>query len=167
MCLHAAQGTMLTRLRAVDRRVRCDRSLPSCANCARLGRKCQGYGMRLFWPKDNDPKRAMLGKSPPVRKRWNGSLKNPLIHTSFYDMEMHSYLLGLSTMSKHLHPTPRVVGRQLRRAQRYPFPRGSYLHGYLKLILFYGTHAHWMAKIQSLFITVGVTQITLCVRARD
>ncbi|KAF2730490.1 hypothetical protein EJ04DRAFT_579818 [Polyplosphaeria fusca] len=45
-----------------DRKIACDKRLPSCMNCARSGRPCQGYGMRLSWPRSNDRKRAMISK---------------------------------------------------------------------------------------------------------
>ncbi|KAI0555996.1 fungal-specific transcription factor domain-containing protein [Xylaria curta] len=80
-----------------DRRVRCDLGFPSCANCARVQQVCQGYGVRLSWPRDGDKKRFMVNEV-------SGSLiKTPkcnnieLVHTSSFDMEMYYYLVGLRT----------------------------------------------------------------------
>ncbi|KAF2500109.1 hypothetical protein BU16DRAFT_556592 [Lophium mytilinum] len=33
-----------------DRKIGCDRTLPTCQNCSRTNRLCQGYGMKLAWP---------------------------------------------------------------------------------------------------------------------
>ncbi|KAF2814254.1 uncharacterized protein BDZ99DRAFT_234292 [Mytilinidion resinicola] len=33
-----------------DRKIGCDRILPTCQNCSRTNRLCQGYGMKLAWP---------------------------------------------------------------------------------------------------------------------
>uniref|UniRef100_A0A0B7KGI2 Zn(2)-C6 fungal-type domain-containing protein n=1 Tax=Bionectria ochroleuca TaxID=29856 RepID=A0A0B7KGI2_BIOOC len=42
------------------RRIRCDRRVPACANCATAKLQCQGYGLRLSWPRVGDRKRALL-----------------------------------------------------------------------------------------------------------
>ncbi|CAI6014008.1 unnamed protein product [Clonostachys chloroleuca] len=42
------------------RRIRCDRQVPACANCATAKLQCQGYGLRLSWPRVGDRKRALL-----------------------------------------------------------------------------------------------------------
>ncbi|KAF5863504.1 hypothetical protein ETB97_010005 [Aspergillus alliaceus] len=39
----------------------CDRNHPSCNNCRRAGRTCQGYGCRLKW---NAPHLSLIGRSP-------------------------------------------------------------------------------------------------------
>ncbi|KAH7041523.1 fungal-specific transcription factor domain-containing protein [Microdochium trichocladiopsis] len=55
-----------------DRRVRCDRTLPHCRACARSKRQCQGYGLRLSWPRERDPKRFIVGPAPvtSTKSRW-------------------------------------------------------------------------------------------------
>lgn len=42
-----------------DRRIRCDRGAPTCANCGRARLECQGYGLRLSWPRDGGGRRAL------------------------------------------------------------------------------------------------------------
>ncbi|KPA37129.1 transcription factor [Fusarium langsethiae] len=42
-----------------DRRIRCDRGAPACANCGRARLECQGYGLRLSWPRDGGGRRAL------------------------------------------------------------------------------------------------------------
>lgn len=43
----------------LDRRIRCDRRAPTCANCGRARLECQGYGLRLSWPRDGSGRRAL------------------------------------------------------------------------------------------------------------
>ncbi|KAJ3546159.1 hypothetical protein NM208_g2143 [Fusarium decemcellulare] len=44
------------------RRRKCDEAKPECANCVRLGFKCDGYGLRLRWPGDStEPNLPTLG----------------------------------------------------------------------------------------------------------
>ncbi|KAI0441038.1 fungal-specific transcription factor domain-containing protein [Xylaria telfairii] len=78
-----------------DRRVRCDLGFPNCANCARVQQVCQGYGVRLSWPRAGDKKRSMVGGVPgsliQIPKRNNFEL----VHTSAFDMEMYYYLVDL------------------------------------------------------------------------
>ena len=45
-----------------SRHVRCDGATPSCKACARLGLRCQGYGIRLSWPQKPHSKRAIVGR---------------------------------------------------------------------------------------------------------
>ncbi|KAI1128463.1 fungal-specific transcription factor domain-containing protein [Nemania abortiva] len=78
-----------------DRRVRCDRGLPSCANCARVHQECQGYGVRLSWPKDGDTKRSIVGRvSGPLASSYKGT-DIELVHASYFDIEMYYYLVDL------------------------------------------------------------------------
>lgn len=43
----------------IGRKIGCDKSLPVCNNCARTGRKCMGYGVRLTWPDSPDGRRKL------------------------------------------------------------------------------------------------------------
>ncbi|KAK7211825.1 hypothetical protein V2G26_019003 [Clonostachys chloroleuca] len=79
-----------------DRRVRCDRTIPRCSNCIRVRRICQGYGVRLSWPKASDPRRAMHVDLPPGRKTKTMFPKVHIIQTSYRDMEIYDYLVDLS-----------------------------------------------------------------------
>ncbi|KAI0970743.1 fungal-specific transcription factor domain-containing protein [Xylaria arbuscula] len=79
-----------------DRRVRCDLGQPSCANCARVQQVCQGYSVRLSWPRDGDTKRSMIcpvSSRCPADSRTGADIE--LVHTSFFDMEMYYYLVEL------------------------------------------------------------------------
>ncbi|KAI0102374.1 fungal-specific transcription factor domain-containing protein [Nemania sp. FL0031] len=78
-----------------DRRVRCDRGLPSCANCARVRQACQGYGVRLSWPKIGDTRRAIVGRvSRPLATNYKRT-GIELVHASYFDVEMYHYLVEL------------------------------------------------------------------------
>ena len=49
--------------------MRCDAQRPTCGNCAKARRECQGYGVQLSWPKDGDAKRAVVLGDIDVRRR--------------------------------------------------------------------------------------------------
>src|SRR5687767_12453520 len=61
--------------KSIERKIGCDRSLPSCANCERSGRECEGYNIRLTWPDQPDGRRK-LGElvhspaSPSAEAAW-------------------------------------------------------------------------------------------------
>ena len=42
---------------STERKVGCDRTLPTCLNCKKRQRTCQGYGLRLAWPDKQDGRR--------------------------------------------------------------------------------------------------------------
>ncbi|KAK5989549.1 hypothetical protein PT974_11076 [Cladobotryum mycophilum] len=44
-----------------QRKIGCDRGLPTCDNCSRTGRQCLGYGVRLLWPDRHDGRRRDTG----------------------------------------------------------------------------------------------------------
>jgi hypothetical protein len=48
--------------------VRCDARKPTCGNCAKARRDCQGYGTQLSWPRDGDGKRAVVLKNVDMRR---------------------------------------------------------------------------------------------------
>ncbi|KAH7094456.1 fungal-specific transcription factor domain-containing protein [Paraphoma chrysanthemicola] len=61
-----------------ERKVRCDAQKPTCGNCAKARRECQGYGMQLSWPKDEDSKRAVVLGGADVRQlRQQGVIADP------------------------------------------------------------------------------------------
>jgi hypothetical protein len=49
--------------------VRCDAQRPTCGNCAKTRRQCQGYGIQLSWPRDGDIKRAVVLRDMDARRR--------------------------------------------------------------------------------------------------
>ncbi|KAL7935391.1 fungal-specific transcription factor domain-containing protein [Trichoderma chlorosporum] len=52
-----------------DRKIRCDRGLPTCANCRHRNVECRGYGIRLSWPRKGDERRAIELKSTTNQKK--------------------------------------------------------------------------------------------------
>ena len=79
------------------RAISCDRARPNCMNCSQSNRKCQGYGLRLSWPRANDRRRAVVSKlsppsptSPPA-----GQISDArFVHTTHWDIELYHSLTG-------------------------------------------------------------------------
>ncbi|KAK1979392.1 fungal-specific transcription factor domain-containing protein [Colletotrichum cereale] len=82
------------------RRVRCDGGLPSCQKCAGAGRECEGYEIRLSWPKEDDRKRAMTGISPPAILH-PGRGTDLFVNTTLQDMELYR---NAPLPARSLHP---------------------------------------------------------------
>ncbi|EEU43814.1 uncharacterized protein NECHADRAFT_73999 [Fusarium vanettenii 77-13-4] len=74
------------------RKVLCDRTLPTCTRCARAGRRCDGYGTRLSWPREGDARRAVIGPAPIERRRYDA---RHFVNTSTGDIEMHALISGV------------------------------------------------------------------------
>lgn len=56
------------------RRLKCDRSTPTCQKCAKTGQECLGYGKLFLWNQGVASRGKMMGKSfptpaPPVPRR--------------------------------------------------------------------------------------------------
>ncbi|KUJ23302.1 uncharacterized protein LY89DRAFT_680072 [Mollisia scopiformis] len=95
-----------------DRRISCDRGFPICLQCIRSNRKCQGYEIRLSWPRRNDRKRSILGKTLTGTGKINSGLYSPvrIVNTSTSDIELYHYLA--STGFGHLPCLP-IVPRSI------------------------------------------------------
>ncbi|CAK7200444.1 hypothetical protein SEUCBS139899_003139 [Sporothrix eucalyptigena] len=52
-----------------DRKIACDRALPGCDKCRQRRKTCEGYGLRLSWPKDNDTRRSALGNGHYIQRQ--------------------------------------------------------------------------------------------------
>ncbi|KAI9151375.1 hypothetical protein HJFPF1_08577 [Paramyrothecium foliicola] len=78
--------------RGVARKIRCDRTLPSCTGCVKGGKQCPGYGMRLFWPRSDDKRRAVV--APPSGARIAQYEGVEFIDTTFQDVRLHDRLSG-------------------------------------------------------------------------
>ncbi|KAI8625235.1 fungal-specific transcription factor domain-containing protein [Xylariaceae sp. FL1651] len=75
------------------RKVQCDRGMPTCQKCTRARRECQGYGLRLSWPKDNDKRRAAVTAIlPPTEARTRYTSRHLFINTTFWDIELYRRL---------------------------------------------------------------------------
>ncbi|WQF85883.1 Putative zn(2)Cys(6) fungal-type DNA-binding domain, fungal transcription factor [Colletotrichum destructivum] len=97
------------------RKIRCDGGLPTCKNCDKARRDCQGYGMRLSWPRDNDERRAMTGSNAPLAVvSSTRSSHQPadlfFVNTTWRDMELYGYLSGQMHASRLLPSSPSLWG---------------------------------------------------------
>jgi hypothetical protein len=63
--LHAIAPTK----RSTDRKVKCDLALPTCDNCRHRNLQCQGYGLRLSWPRKGDQRRSIEFKSTTDQRK--------------------------------------------------------------------------------------------------
>ncbi|OHW99958.1 hypothetical protein CSPAE12_01188 [Colletotrichum incanum] len=80
----------------ISRKISCDRRHPRCSNCVRSNRVCQGYGLRLSWPRDDDRKRMIVSRAGPFLKtsgRSNlSSGLSHMINATSWDIEVHQHL---------------------------------------------------------------------------
>ncbi|CCF32252.1 hypothetical protein CH063_00776 [Colletotrichum higginsianum] len=80
----------------IDRKISCDRRYPQCSSCVRSNRACQGYGLRLSWPRDDDRKRLIISRnqSPMKNGRRNdfSSGSFHMINATTWDIEIHHHL---------------------------------------------------------------------------
>ncbi|WYZ44447.1 hypothetical protein EsH8_VII_000883 [Colletotrichum jinshuiense] len=94
----------------IDRKISCDRRLPRCSSCIRSNRICQGYGLRLSWPRDGDRKRSVVGQvvSRPGSFQQHGHGSKPLymINATSWDIEVYHYL---SMRRSAITSTPRYA----------------------------------------------------------
>lgn len=89
------------------RKIQCDGTLPTCMKCDRSQRKCEGYELRLSWPREGDNKRALKGiEAPAVTaiERSNPNVVNPFfVNATSHHMELYGY----SALQSHgCHTTP-------------------------------------------------------------
>jgi hypothetical protein len=84
----------------LDRRILCDRILPTCLQCSRSKRICKGYGIRLSWPSANDGRRAVVLKEGLQRAQSRPIADSRLVHMSSWDIEMHWHVTASTPNSK-------------------------------------------------------------------
>ncbi|KAF2114460.1 fungal-specific transcription factor domain-containing protein [Lophiotrema nucula] len=115
--LHDTEVGRLADQRA-ERKVGCDRALPTCQNCKRSNRTCNGYGLKLAWPDKIDGRRkqkkyhADPGTSSKHYITQNGSFA--FLNTTFDDLsgekinfqDLIKVEKGLKNLS--LGPTPAI-----------------------------------------------------------
>ncbi|KAK1449450.1 hypothetical protein CMEL01_08765 [Colletotrichum melonis] len=89
------------------RKIQCDGALPTCMKCDRSQRKCEGYELRLSWPREGDNKRALKSiEAPAVTaiKRSNQIVVNPFfVNATSHHMELYGYS---PLQSQGCHTTP-------------------------------------------------------------
>ncbi|TLD14260.1 uncharacterized protein PgNI_04410 [Pyricularia grisea] len=84
-----------------DRRIACDRGVPTCSQCMRSKRECQGYSLRLSWPTvTGDCRRAIVADIRPRSDRAALMKLRPgrldLVRAGNHDVELHYRLLAAS-----------------------------------------------------------------------
>lgn len=76
------------------RKIQCDEGVPNCRRCVQARRECEGYGLRLSWPRENDKKRAIVAVLPvisaPMRTRHMSC--SPFLNTTSQDIELYCRL---------------------------------------------------------------------------
>lgn len=75
----------------LERKIGCDKGLPLCNNCARTGRECLGYGVRLVWPDIHDGRRKLPthpAQNEPLRHAPTGGLHygQQFLNVSYVDI---------------------------------------------------------------------------------
>lgn len=68
-----------------ERKIACDKAIPACLKCLEKGKICPGYGMKLSWPRGNNPSRSAQGNKhyiQPVR-----DVKSEYINVTTTDIE--------------------------------------------------------------------------------
>lgn len=79
-----------------ERKIGCDRALPTCQNCHRSHRTCKGYALKLAWPDKFDGRRKQLSFSDvPFEENRLTNYHNarmedglPFLNTTFADLRM-------------------------------------------------------------------------------
>lgn len=116
MCLQT-ESSSLTELPPA-RRIQCDGHLPTCRKCARAQRKCEGYEIRLSWPRDNDKKRAIVADSPLAVLN-PGRRSNLFVNTTWQDMEVYR------DITLRVQPSPHRI-RSIPKLWMQPQPCSKY-----------------------------------------
>lgn len=88
------------------RRLRCDRSVPSCQKCIKAGQECLGYGKLFRWNQGIASRGKMMGKSYDVSvpAQPEVSTKEPISESSLVPIskhgtsgyQMHNFVLSKS-----------------------------------------------------------------------
>lgn len=95
---------------SADRKVSCDRRFPRCTSCIKSNRKCQGYGLRLSWPKASDGKRSLISRAATSPRANITPGRLHMINATSWDIEVHNFL---------------VARRMIRPIMTYPLPWSS------------------------------------------
>ncbi|KAI1127402.1 fungal-specific transcription factor domain-containing protein [Nemania abortiva] len=90
-----------------ERKVLCDRAIPICERCSRSKLPCQGYKLRLSWPKRADGRRWIIGNSPPCRKNMASGSRFHFVNSSFQDIQLYHYLL-VAKSNEQAQLVPRI-----------------------------------------------------------
>ncbi|KAK0385527.1 hypothetical protein NLU13_6707 [Sarocladium strictum] len=77
-----------------ERKLRCDRSYPSCSNCVRFHLACPGHAKNLSWPSLTNKKRHLVGPEPCPELSIKASQGRALrwMHVRVNDVNVHRHL---------------------------------------------------------------------------
>ncbi len=78
-----------------DRKIGCDRTLPSCQNCTRRKKACSGYGLRLSWPHEEDRRRSI--RTQNVKFEGLTSSKIEFVNATSWDVDLFVELTNTGT----------------------------------------------------------------------
>ncbi|KAJ0120840.1 Zinc-finger transcription factor [Diaporthe amygdali] len=127
------------------RKIQCDRVRPTCEKCARSQRHCQGYEVRLSWPRHDDERRAMTGDNAlpmmasPDQSRHRAT--DLFINTTWHEMELHGYLSGQTHTYHPFRSLPKLWTQPQQRVDHMDLVH--YSHGAVSgLALFYALLAY-------------------------
>ncbi|RDW71013.1 hypothetical protein BP6252_07576 [Coleophoma cylindrospora] len=149
-----------------DRKVSCDRTAPRCRRCIVSSRACQGYGIRLSWPKVKVHRRAILGSSskqeiaaPMVSTAW-------VISASTWDIEMHHYMSDLGLKDRR-RLVPPVMPRPISWSPIKLDTQGSDLLHYFEQVASYSlaTYGYRAADVREILMRIALTDDTASTRA--
>jgi hypothetical protein len=113
-CARVTRLTLACSTSFLERKIGCDKALPSCNNCARTGRNCMGYGLRLVWPDIPDGRRK-LPKLPAQKasKQLQAAgtyYGQQFLNFSFDDVEQHRQDVSILTLhTHHARPHPSLT----------------------------------------------------------
>ncbi|KAI3325555.1 fungal-specific transcription factor domain-containing protein [Xylariaceae sp. AK1471] len=121
-----------------DRKIKCDRGVPTCQRCARARRECQGYGLRLSWPRNNDRRRAIMGTSPATELHTSQKFRHLFINTNQWDIELYHHLSQRSPSQRPnlVQPSPRLWRQPQSRVKHEELVYHFHDVAYLSLVTF-------------------------------
>ncbi|KAH6988085.1 fungal-specific transcription factor domain-containing protein [Ilyonectria sp. MPI-CAGE-AT-0026] len=94
-----------------NRKIACDRSLPTCTTCTRRKKVCSGYAVNLSWPRAGDKRRATVAN---VQNRTT-TAQIAFLNTSTWDVSLYMNATGAGTHATHVGvwqaPRPRLALR--------------------------------------------------------
>ncbi|KAL0942978.1 uncharacterized protein CTRU02_200864 [Colletotrichum truncatum] len=140
------------------RKVQCDGDRPACKKCVRSRRECQGYELRLSWPRAGDKKRALTGtNTPPAISLPHRSIEVPsglfFVNTSFKDLELYGYLTGQTTLYQPLGYSPNLSRQHQQYTDHMDLIHYFYHTAYLSLVTFGQEPSHIRGVLLSMALS--------------
>lgn len=123
------------------RKIQCDGGRPTCKKCARAQRNCEGYELRLSWPREDDKRRAMTGTNAPpvlVSPSQSGQTSSDVlfVNTTWQDMKVYGYLSGRRPPSLLLRPFSRLWRQPQQQVKHLDLVHHFQNFAHLSLVMF-------------------------------